>query len=391
MCHVVATLCCARPDWVPACAGATVWCHVSGRFGCKLQPLGRALILLAILLLSIRADAHAITRGATEPDGDGLQLARAGLLTSRRAAGPIPLVGPFSLDRDSIRIVFWGEAERAAERTLEAAHAPLRLPGLPFEARLPPSTIVLAPNAAIMDSITRGRVPAWAAGVAIPSQRLIILPTYQRSGPLADAVVTLRHELAHLALNQHFEGGVPRWFDEGYATWVSGGWDETSGWQIRLALLRGNAPTLDSLTLDWPRGEARARLAYLLSASAVRYLATERGEAAFEAFIAEWKAEGSMEAAMRSIYHLNLDQFEQEWRMMVRRRYGWLLALSQLSIFWLVLTVLVLLLGTLRRRRNRERLEALRREEYMLPPGPPVLDSPGEEGESRGPEEEWPS
>lgn len=232
---------------------------------------------------------------------------------------------------------------------------------------MPRGTIVLAPSEAVLDSVTGGRTPHWAAGVAIPSRNLIVLPTYGRRGAFHDPVVTLRHELAHLAVHGHLGERVPRWFDEGYATWVSGGWDERSGWQIRLALARGSAPPLDSLSLGWPRGEQRARLAYLLSASAVRHLATSRGEPAFEAFIREWRQGGSMDAAMRSVYQLTPAQFEREWRAMVRRRYGWVLAFSQMAVFWFAVTVLFIALGSARRRRNRERLEALRREEYMLP------------------------
>ncbi|MQA89767.1 MAG: hypothetical protein GEU90_05965 [Gemmatimonas sp.] len=283
--------------------------------------------------------------------------------------------GPFVVERDSVRVAYWGEARRAAERTLDAAFAPLPLPGIPGVARLPSSTIVLAPTPEVLDSLTRGQTPDWAAGVAIPSQRLIILPVYEESASLGDEVVTLRHELAHIALNAYLDGQVPRWFDEGYATWVSGGWDASAGWQIRVALLRGNAPVLDSLSLGWPRGEARARLAYLLSASAVRHLATSRGDEAFAALIEEWRRVGSLDTAMRSVYQLTLPQFEREWRAVVRRRYGWLLAMSQMTVFWFGVTVLVLLLGSLRRKRNRERLEALRKEEYMLPP---ATDSSGD-------------
>jgi hypothetical protein len=228
-------------------------------------------------------------------------------------------------------------------------------------------TIMLAPSPAVFDSLTGGRAPHWAAGVAFPAQGLIVLPAYNRPGP-DDPVVTLRHELAHLALTNFLDQRAPRWFDEGYATWVSGGWDESSGWQIRLALMRGNAPMLDSLTLAWPREEGSARLAYLLSASAVRHLATSRSEEAFTAFMQTWREGASFDAAMRSVYQMTPTQFEREWRAMVRRRYGWMLALSQTAVFWLGIAVLVLVLGTLRRQRNRERMEALRREEYMLPP-----------------------
>jgi hypothetical protein len=281
--------------------------------------------------------------------------------------------GPFAIGNDSLRILYWGDSRGSAERTFETALAPLPLPGIPGEARLPAGTIVLAPSRAVLDSLTSGATPDWAAGVAIPSRRLIILPTYDRSAVLGDEVVTLRHEIAHIALNSYIGRPVPRWFDEGYATWVSGGWDQSAGWQIRFALLRGNAPPLDSLSLAWPRGEARARLAYLLSASAVSHLATSRGEEGFRVLLEEWRRAGSLDSAMRSVYQLTLPQFEREWRAMVRQRYGWLLALSQMTVFWAGFAVLIVLLSSLRRKRNKERLEELRREEYMLPtttPGP---------------------
>ena len=132
-------------------------------------------------------------------------------------------------------------------------------------------------------------------------------------------------------------------------------------------MVRGQAPRLDSLSLRWPRDEARARLAYLLSASAVAHLANSRGPNAFRAFLSEWRDVGDMEIAMRGVYQLQPELFEREWRSMVRRRYGWLLAISQVTVFWVAIAGLVFLLGIARPRRNRERLEELRREEYMIP------------------------
>jgi hypothetical protein len=275
--------------------------------------------------------------------------------------------GSSFVERDSVRVVFWGGTRSAADLILDAALAPLPTPGIPGTVILSRSTIFLASTPARFDSLTAGRAPDWAAGVAIPSTGVIILPTYRRNRGFDDPIVTLRHEVAHLALNDYIDGLVPRWFDEGYATWVSGGWDANSGWIIRLAFLRGSAPPLDSLSLGWPSDENQARLAYLLSASAVQHLATSRTPEAFDSLMAVWRREGNLDIALRSVYQMTVPQFEREWRAMVRRRYGWLLAISLVGVFWVVIVLLVLLLGSARRRRNRERLEALRREEYMLP------------------------
>jgi hypothetical protein len=297
------------------------------------------------------------------------------MAVAQGAAQPEPLV----ISRDSLRVVFWPGDEAIARRAWTTAVNPPPLFGLPPAASRITGTIFLAPDAATFDSLTGG-APEWSAGVAIPSLRRIIIPAYQSDRtPLGDPIGALRHEIAHLALNAYLPGRIPRWFDEGYATWASGGWDANSGWQIRYALLRGQAPPLDSLTLDWPRLAGRAQLAYLLSASAVRHLATRgSGEQAFAAFLLAWRREGAFDPALRSTYQITAGHFEDDWRDMVSDRYGWLLALSQAGVFWLVITMLFVLLGTARRRYNRARLEDLRAEDRILaPPRPDEVDGRG--------------
>lgn len=275
---------------------------------------------------------------------------------------------PLALGTDSVRVVYWEGQRALAERTYRTARAGFPLPGIPAGEAAWRGTIVLAPTAEVFDSVAGGRTPEWSAGVAIPSRRLIVLPSFvSPRTPLGDPIVALRHEIAHLVLSEYLGANIPRWFNEGYATWASGEWDETSGWRIRLALLTGAAPPLDSLRLGWPGGEGEARLAYLLSASAVRHLATRNGEQAFAAFMETWRREGSPDVAIRSTYQMTLTQFEREWRAMVRRRYGWLLAISQVGAFWLALTLLLLVLGGARRRRDERRLAEM--EEAPAPEG----------------------
>lgn len=307
-------------------------------------------------------------------------------LAAQDATPPVPRV----LTADSLRVVFWAGDEGIARRVFAIARDPGPLPGLPSEYARLRGTIFLAPDPTRFDSLAGGGAPGWAAGVAIPSLRRIVVPAFRSARtPAGDPVAALRHEVAHLALNDYLPGQIPRWFDEGYATWASGGWDESSGWQIRLALARGHAPVLDSLTLSWPRWEARARLAYLLSASAVRFLASRgSGEPAFAAFLRTWRREGDVDAAMRVTYQITLGQFEKEWRAMVKRRYGWLLALSQSVVFWAVLALLFVIVGTARRRYDRRRLEAMRAEDTILlpggPQGPDAPESPGPTGLTAG-------
>lgn len=292
------------------------------------------------------------------------------------------------LRRDGVVVRYSPGDEPVARRVMRTATQPLPLPGIPAGGVQPRATIVLASSPARFEEAARG-APDWSAGVAVPRDRLIVLPAYRSSRtPLQDPIVALRHELVHLALSDYLRAPIPRWFDEGYATWASGEWDEGSGWKIRLALLRGAAPPLDSLRLGWPEGAAPARLAYLLSASAVRYLADRGSATAFEAFLMAWRQEGSFDTALRSVYQITPTRFEREWRTMVRERYGWLLAVSQVGAFWLFLTVLLLVLGTVRKRRDRARLRQMEAEDRMLAAAGEEAEELEHPGESE-PGEEW--
>jgi hypothetical protein len=172
---------------------------------------------------------------------------------------------------------------------------------------------------------------------------------------------------------------VPRWFDEGYAEWASGGWSPTEGWRLRVAFAVGRAPPLDSLVLDWPRDRASAELAYLLSATAVEYLLRASGERGLRLFLDAWREGESFPEAFRSVYGVTPDQFEEDWKKYVRRRYGWLFVFSHSTVFWLTLTLALLVLVRIRRGRDREALARLRATE---PPDEPAY---WEEGDAGGP------
>jgi len=253
--------------------------------------------------------------------------------------------------------------------------SPMVLPGFPPAAAPESTTIVLAEDRAAWARATGGAAPEWAGGIADPQARLIVLPAFPYPGSSArESGVTLRHELAHVQLAARLPGTIPRWFHEGYAEIAAGGWDAEAAWQLRLAMLLGRAPPLDSLSLGWPAGGDRARLAYLLSATAVDHLRRRGGDRGFELLMRNWQREGSWERALRTTFGLTTGQLEQEWARSVRTRYGCLMVLGNSVVIWLVAGILVLIAWIPRRRRRRERLEALRAEERMLPPPRPAWD-----------------
>ncbi len=255
------------------------------------------------------------------------------------------------------------------------------LPGLPPE--IPGGvTLVVAPDEVAFDSLLGGAVPEWGAAAAIPSRSLVVVPGVgpRRTRGWTEARV-LQHEWAHVALAQRLPGlRVPRWFDEGYAEWASGGWRPSEGWRLRVALALGQAPPLDSLALSWPRDRASAELAYLLSATAVEYLIRESGERGLRLLFQAWEEEGGFSPALRRVYGVTPGQFEEDWKKYVKGRYGWLFVLSHSAVFWLTMALALLVLVRIRRGRNREVMARLRAGE---PPDEPAYwaregDDPGE-------------
>lgn len=298
------------------------------------------------------------------------------LFSSLVAAALLVLVGPglFAVPASGQEVEPWevlgnatvsvhyrpGDSARAA-RTLRTLAGQPRLPALPDT--LPRGVeVYLANDRASFDSLTGGRIPEWGAGVAVPGLRRIVLPAFEgRNTRGWSEARVLRHEWAHVGLHQYLEGlRIPRWFNEGYAEWASGGWNVEEGWRLRIALATGGGPPLDSLTLGWPRGAAEANLAYMLAGTAVEYLVQASGVRGLRLFLERWRRTGSYEASLRNVYGLTSSQLEERWRDYVKDRYGWLFVLSHSAIFWLLLTVLLLVLVWIRRRRDREAMARLR-------------------------------
>lgn len=278
-----------------------------------------------------------------------------------------PSEGPLA---GRVVVVHWPEDTRRAQEVLDVLEARPHLPALP-EGVPSRARIAIAPDRQAFDSLAGGEVPGWGVGVAIPARDKIVLSFrgIARGDRWSRAELVL-HEWAHLGLHEYLDGlRVPRWFDEGYAQWASGGWSVREAWRLRLALAGRDAPALDDLTLAWPRDRASAEVAYMLSATAVEYLTRNAGEEGLRTFLERWREERDFESALRRTYGLTSGQFEEGWRDHVSSRYGWILVFAQTVVFWGILAGLLVVLFAVRRKRDRERMAELKASE---PPDEPA-------------------
>ena len=251
-----------------------------------------------------------------------------------------------------VTAVAWpAQLELAAELAREAAR-PSEWPGLGLRT-VDSFRLIVVPDARRLDSLTRGRAPTWAAAVALPESRTVVL---RADGEGLQGI--LRHELAHLTLHEAVRGRVPLWFDEGYAGWAAGEWDRLGLLELNLSVARGALPTLTRLDAALRGATSTADAAYALAVSAVTELARRNPTGTLDPLMARLVAGDDFDAAVLATTGLTLDRFEEEWQRAVRRRYSlvtWLLA----SGGWLLVALGVLGLVHFRRRSDRERRAAL--------------------------------
>jgi hypothetical protein len=222
--------------------------------------------------------------------------------------------------------------------------------------------IRVAAMPAQMAALAPPELPAGAPAAAFRDLHLVVMslgsPIPQETGDLEQH---LRHELAHLALDEAVDGkDVPRWFHEGFAIHVSGEDASARAEALCVAALRDRLLGLRDVAARFPEGPASGSIAAAEAAELVRFLAASRGR--FSALVGQL-AEGptcpdgsrdacpaataSFDRALSIAYEGTLDQIELGFRKELARRYSFVPVLLGATLLW----VLVALGVTVRKRR----------------------------------------
>jgi hypothetical protein len=253
---------------------------------------------------------------------------------------------PKSVDLEPPRagIAWWAEPGLEGLARVLSGHAPAFAPFPGIGPLDPPEgmrILMLRDLGCLADLGVSAPQPDWVAGLASAAGGFVAL----RADGSRDRISSLR------ALH------------EGYAQLAAGAWDWQQAWRLRWTFLRGGSDRLRRISLVFPRDPEGARIAYLLSYTAVQELGSISGEAGLRAFLVGLGSGENTDQAFRRVFGLTESQFEERWESSVRARYGLLYTLSRAGVFWLFLSVLVVWVASRRRRHNRERLEAMREAE----------------------------
>ncbi len=245
-----------------------------------------------------------------------------------------------------------------ARNLLADAIASDTFPGLPRPRRA--ARIMVAPNDAAFREWIGVGFPEWGIAVAFPAEHLIVMHGHRANSRAGDPRVTLRHELAHLALHEALGPLPPRWFDEGFASFAAREWGRDEVLSSNFVLAFRGVPRLAALDTLINGGSSRAEQGYALAHRAVADLAALDPVRGLSLLFAYWPETRSLDGAVRRAYGITLGGFEAQWRQTTRRRYGALAILADLGFATIVLFLIAAPLWLSRRRRDRARLAAMK-------------------------------
>ncbi len=265
---------------------------------------------------------------------------------------------PVTLQSGRMTFVAWEADSLLAANLLRRALAADTFPGLP---RPRDSILVMiAPDErAFRETVGRG-APEWGAAFAWPAEGRVVMQGRSAPSSAGDPQRVLRHELAHLALYEHLGALAPRWFDEGYASFAAQEWDREQVLAANIGLALGGFRTLAAVDSGFQGGIRRADAAYALSYRAVVEISQLDSKRGLTLLFQYWRETRSLDAALRRAYGLTLGRFETSWSGNTRRRYGGLALFADVTLGAFVLLLLIGPLWVVRRRRDRDRLTAMR-------------------------------
>jgi hypothetical protein len=210
--------------------------------------------------------------------------------------------------------------------------------------------------------------PPYAAGVAYPSLRLVLLTLQApQTWDAPDLAELLGHELTHVALGDAVASHhVPRWFDEGLAIHESGElpwartrtlWDATLGKSLL---------PLSYLDQGFPRDSYEVTEAYAESADFVRFLMRDADRARFGSLLERVRAGVPFDRTLEDAYGADVRKLEYEWREELSHRFGVIPMVTGGGLIWMLIVGLAGAAWLKKRRRAKIKLAEWAREEAEM-------------------------
>jgi hypothetical protein len=255
-----------------------------------------------------------------------LTLATAGLWSSpEAAAAPFTQGQPAWQRTDSqhFEIHYLPALARELDRVIRSAERAYDLISRRLNFTLPTKVplVMFAPSGAL----TREQVVTYATSDQVapprPHRSRIVLPLPEGDGQL-DALIV--HELTHLLVSEIIlpgrggDGGVPRWVQEGIATYMVGVWPDNDERLMRELVASGDVPPLSQLTGNG--GFANARLNDALGHVAFDYIESRWGPTSIRRFLNALIVP-RVNKTYDAVFDLTPAEFDAAFRQYAERRF----------------------------------------------------------------------
>ena len=223
------------------------------------------------------------------------------------------------------------------------------------EALTSPVEVRIAAAPAELDRLSPVEVGSAVTAAAFGDLHLAVLSAASRLAlDPPDLESTLRHELAHLALDEATAGApIPRWLHEGFAVHAAGEHAATRAQTLSLASLRIRLVPLAEIEALLPTQGPETSIAYAQAADFARFLLQPERRPRFADFIDRARDGAPPEEALARAYGGPLAELELSWREDVARRYGFAPVLAGALLALVLLVAGALALQRLRLRRAR--------------------------------------
>jgi hypothetical protein len=196
---------------------------------------------------------------------------------------------------------------------------------LGWEIDFKPSIVLIRENAKFQEIIANPYIIAFA----IPHKDLIVIDYSKMNVSPFTLGVTLKHEMCHVLLGRNIPSErLPRWLNEGFCQWVTGGVGELmiddKQPNLNKASLSHRLIPLSLLSRNFPVDRDQLILAYEESKNVVEYMVTEHGQRGVVSIMNSLKEGDAIDEATRKGLSISLDEFEKRWIQYLQQRVTWI-------------------------------------------------------------------
>jgi hypothetical protein len=206
-----------------------------------------------------------------------------------------------------------------------------------------PSILLIRENARFQEITANPYIIAFA----IPGKHLIVIDYSKMNISPFTLEVTLKHEMCHVLLGSNIsDERLPRWLNEGFCQWVTGGIAELMVDDRQPSLSKASLShrliPLTLLSRRFPGDKNQLILAYEESKSVVDYMVTKYSRSGVVSILGYLKAGDTIDEATRKGLFLTLDKLEKGWTQYLQGKVTWIGYLAA-NIYTILLFVAAIL------------------------------------------------